>query len=154
VALTVSGQLTPLKNLSSDSAKLAIAGPATGGTFTLSYTNNTTNKVSSTPALPFGATTAAVQSALTTLLATADPGGTAVVTQTGGVSTTELVTQAATVYTIAFGGNLLGVAPTSFFTAAGGGPVIVSFTATSGSVVMAYGGAQPTSPPLSYSSAT
>ena len=38
--ITVSGQLTPLKDLSSDNAKIALAGPPTGGTFILSYTNN------------------------------------------------------------------------------------------------------------------
>ncbi len=64
VTLTVDGTLSPLKNLSNDRAILAVAGPATGGTFTLSYTDNTKSTTSTSAPIPYGASAAAVQTAL------------------------------------------------------------------------------------------
>ena len=127
VFLTVGGTVAALKNLSNDNALLAIAGPATGGTFTLSYTNST-GVVSTSSPIPYGSPINIVQGALTTLLKTADPGGIGTVTVGSDITSTAIVTQAANQYRFGFDGNLRGVNPGLFFSAAGAGGVSLTLS--------------------------
>ncbi len=128
LSLTVGGTAATLKNLSDDNARLALAGPTSGGSFTLSYTNTATGVVTKSTSIPYGAPLNVVQNALTTLLTSVDPGGTGTVTLGNHVTSTGIVTQAAQQYKFTFDGNLRGVNPQSFFSAAGAGGVTLALT--------------------------
>ncbi len=155
--VTVSGELSPLKNLSNDVATISISEPpvaplATGGSFTMTFTNPATSISTTTDALPFGlpasggsGNDASVQNAINALLPAGDS---ATVTISGNTTTDALATQESSGYRVTFSGsNLVGLDPATFFSATlakTGGPAVagaydvVTFNQASGSVYMAY----------------